>query len=368
MRKIIFLILIFAFSLNILAQDKKNDEDEVLRIDTQIVDVPLMVFDKLGKPIFNLKKTNFAVYEDGVKQEIYDFAATTAPFEVALLLDTSGSTRNDLQLIQKSAESFIQSLRVGDKVSIIAFNSKIKDGKKTAVSEILINLTDDRTKLKDALSKVSTSNGTPYYHGLSQILDTVFANKPQDQFRGRRALVALTDGVDSASNVDFEDLKDSFQKSGIVCYFIRVDTRLFFEETLLGDCEDEDTVRFSKSQIQRFYRVFYPNSKLEKVFDFCKIGDFERLDMSKRLYQLADSQMNWLSKISGGKVFEVSLLREANSAFQKVAQEIGTKYSIGYYSSNEKRDGTYRKIRVELKGLPNGTQFRAREGYTAPKN
>jgi Ca-activated chloride channel homolog len=324
--------------------------------------------DKLGKPILNLKKTNFVVYEDGVKQEIYDFAATTAPFEVALLLDTSGSTRNDLNLIQKSAESFIQSLRAGDKVSIIAFNSKVKDGKKVSVSEVLINLTDDRTRLKDALAKVTTSNGTPYYHGLSQVIETVFAEKPTEKFRGRRALVALTDGVDSASEIEFDDLKREFQRAGIVCYFIRVDTRLFFEETLLGDCEDEDTVRFSRSQIRRFYKVFYPSSKVEKEFNFCKIGDFERLDMSKRLYQLADSEMNYLAKVSSGKVFEVSLLREANTAFQKVAQEIGLKYSLGYYSSNEKRDGTYRKIRVEIKGLPAGTQIRAREGYTAPKN
>jgi Ca-activated chloride channel family protein len=78
--------------------------------------------------------------------------------------------------------------------------------------------------------------------------------------------------------------------------------------------------------------------------------------------------MNLMAKMSGGKVFPVADLSEARTAFTKVAQEIGTKYSLGYYPSNEKRDGTYRKIKVELKGIPAGVSIRAREGYTAPTN
>ena len=71
---------------------------------------------------------------------------------------------------------------------------------------------------------------------------------------------------------------------------------------------------------------------------------------------------------AGGRVFPAADLREARTAFANVAREIGTKYSLGYYSSNEKRDGSYRKIKVELKGVPVGSQLRFREGYAAPKN
>ena len=78
--------------------------------------------------------------------------------------------------------------------------------------------------------------------------------------------------------------------------------------------------------------------------------------------------MSTLAKESGGKVFPVADLSEARGAFKQVADEIGTKYSLGYYSSNEKHDGTYRKIKVVLKGAPVGAQVRAREGYTAPGN
>ena len=359
------LLLVSAFSNYVFAQDKKDDDD-VLRVDTQLVDVPVVITDKTGKPILSLKQSNFVVYEDGKKQEVSDFAATNAPFEVALLLDTSGSTRSDLSLIQRAAENFINSLRPGDRVSVIAFKSSIVNKKSVATSEVLNALTDDRTKLKNALTTVKTSNGTPYYDGLLQVADTVFKDAPKEDFRGRRALVALTDGVDSTSLSEFEEAREKFNEAGIVSYFIQVDTRQFFEDNLLGDCEG--AMRFSAAQIRRYYRTFFPKSKIEKVSDFCQLGDFERLDISKSLYELADVEMQTLANSSGGRVFPVADLSEARAAFQKVAQDIGTKYSLGYYPSNDKRDGTYRKIKIELKGIPAGATVRAREGYTAPTN
>ena len=102
---------------------------------------------------------------------------------------------------------------------------------------------------------------------------------------------------------------------------------------------------------------------MEKTYDFCKLGDFERLEMSKGLYELAAKQIRELAKRSGGTVFPATDLSEARTAFRAVAAEIGTRYSIGYYSTNEKRDGSFRSIRVELKNAPAGTTVRAREGY-----
>ncbi|MFN2392773.1 MAG: VWA domain-containing protein [Pyrinomonadaceae bacterium] len=177
-----FLILMFSlgFSSNFYAQDKKasekpdKEDEEILRIDTQLVDVPLVVLDKSGKPLLNLKQSNFIVYEDGKRQELTEFSTTAAPFEVALLLDTSGSTRSDLQLIQRAAENFIASLRPGDRISIISFKSEKQNNKSVAVSEILLPLTDDRSKLKNALAEVKVSNGTPYYQRLKKF--PVFVN------------------------------------------------------------------------------------------------------------------------------------------------------------------------------------------------
>ncbi|HMJ08240.1 MAG TPA: VWA domain-containing protein [Pyrinomonadaceae bacterium] len=366
-RKILLVLCMLSFGIvnATIAQDKppQKAEDEVIRVDTELIDIPLVVTDRAGKPVLNLKQKNFLVYEDDKSQSISDFAAVNAPFEVALLLDTSGSTRSEIDLIRRAAQTFIDSLRPGDRVSIVAFKTGTDGGRSVAVSEVLNPLTDNRSLLKTALEKVGTSNGTPYYDSLLKIAETVFAEPPKDEFRGRRALVALTDGVDSTSASDFDEAREVFEKAGVVCYFIKVDTQPFFEENLLGDCES--AIRFSQAQIRRYYRKFYPNANIEKVTNFCQLGDFERLAISKKLYDLAASEMSSLAKVSGGRVFPVGELSEARNAFISVADEIGTKYSLGYYSSNEKRDGTFRRIRVELKDLPPGTQVRAREGYTA---
>ena len=361
-RFVLLFIYISALTLDLSAQT--DSEDEVIRVDTQLVDVPVVITDKIGKPILGLKQSNFIIYEDGKKQDITEFAATNAPFEVALLLDTSGSTRADLTLIQRAAANFIASLRPGDKVSVISYKTERTSTQAFAVAEVLNDLTDDRTKLNAVLEAVKTSNGTPYYDSLLQVAEKIFNKPATADFRGRRALVALTDGVDSSSAAEFDEAKEELEKAGITCYFIQVNTREFFEDGLLGDCAS--AIHFSVAQIRRYYRVYYPKSNVEKTFKFCEISDFERLGISKGLYELADKQMKELARSSGGRVFPVEDLSEVRSAFKSVADEIGTKYSLGYYSSNEKRDGSYRKIKIELKGVPAGTELRAREGYTAP--
>ena len=367
MRNRLFFALMIAAILAVGGAGQKipGDKEEVIKVNTQLVEVPVIITDKAGKPILNLKQQNFSIYEDGKSQDILEFSTTTAPFEVALLLDTSGSTRSDLALIQRAAASFIDSLRPGDRVAIIAFNeNKGGDRSVPALTEIVAPLTDNRDSLRGALQRVGTSNGTPYYDGLVQVADKIFSGPASEEFRGRRALVALTDGVDSTSLSDFDEAKEKLEKDGLISFFIEVNTRPFFEENLLGDCGT--ALRFSQAQIRRYYKTFGASANMERTEDFCKLGDFERLAISKKLYEIADTEMGQLAKTSGGRVFPVADLGEARSAFKNVADEIGTKYSLGYYSSNEKRDGTYRKIRVELKGVPPGVTVRAREGYTAP--
>ncbi len=369
--RLLFLLLLFSFAndFSAYAQDSKpvsKYKDEIIRVETQLVDVPMAVISSSGVPLKGLKAENFVVYEDGKPQEIIDFSAASAPFEVALVLDTSGSARADLPLIQRAARDFIANLRPGDRVAIIGYNTGRRNNQAFAVSEVLSPLTDDRKLLQSAINNAKTSNGTPYYDSLVQVAESVFSQRPADEFRGRRALVALTDGVDSSSAADFGIVKQEFGQIGVVSFFIKVDTQEFFEQTLLGDCES--AIRFSTAQIRRYYRTILAKGNMEKASNFCQLGDFERLAISKKLYEIADAEMNELAKTSGGKVFPVGDLSEARNAFRSVADEIGTKYTLGYYPSNDKRDGTFRKIKVVAKGLPAGTQIRNREGYTAPAN
>lgn len=340
--------------------------DDVIRVDTQLVDVPVAVTNTAGVPVRGLKSSNFVLYEDGKRQEVVDFSTASEPFEVALLLDTSGSTRSDLQLIQRAAIEFVGSLRSGDRVSVTAFKTERDDTRAYAVADPLTGLTSDRTALKAAIERAKMSGGTPYYDSLIEIAEEVFRDPPGEAFRGRRALVALTDGVDSSSSADIAEIKEKLGKLGIITFFIKVDTREYFEEGLLGDCQS--ATRFSTAQIRRYYRAVHAKGNFEKAVTFCQLGEFERLAVSKKLYEIADAEMNDLAKTSGGKVFPVAELSDARNAFKAVAEEIGTKYTLGYYPSNEKRDGAYRKIKVELKGVPAGTVVRAREGYTAAAN
>src|SRR2546423_1053628 len=95
------------------------DENDVVRIETQLVSVPAIVTDAAGRPVTGLRADNFQIYEDGRPQKIANFATTEAPFEVALLLDTSGSTRAEVGLIRRAALAFIEALRPGDRVAVI---------------------------------------------------------------------------------------------------------------------------------------------------------------------------------------------------------------------------------------------------------
>ncbi|MFN0279035.1 MAG: VWA domain-containing protein [Pyrinomonadaceae bacterium] len=363
----VILVLLFGLgsSFSAFSQDgKPGEKEEVIRVDTQLVDVPVAVVTAAGRPVRGLKASNFVVTEDGKRQEITEFSTTSEPFEVALLLDTSGSTRADLRLIQSAAQYFIASLRPGDRVAIVAYDTETRDDRPFAINDLASPLTSDRRLLRTAIDNIRTSNGTPYYDSLLQVVTEVFRDAPKEEFRGRRALVAFTDGVDSTSSADFSAAKELLDEAGIISFFIQVETRDFFEEGLLGNCQL--ATKFSSAQIRRYYRSIGAKGNVEKAASFCDLGEFERLAISKRLYEIADTEMNDMAKRSGGKVFPVNDLTEARDAFKGVAEEIGTKYSIGYYSTNEKRDGTHRKIKVEIKGLPPGAKVRTREGYTAP--
>jgi len=365
-RTIYVLALALLTAIVLSAQSSSGDTDEVIKIDTQLVDVPVTVTARSGEAFKDLKASSFVLYEDGVKQNILNFSAVSEPFEVVLLLDTSGSARNDLQLIERVAAFFIDSLRPGDRVAITAFKMTGSGRELMPAVDNVIGLTSDRAKLHDALAHVATSSGTPFYDGLESIIDINFQNSAGVRSRGRRAIVALTDGVDSTSTAQFADVKNKLSAAGIVTYFIAVDTREFFEDALTGDCGT--AMRFSNEQIRRYYRSIGTKNDIEKAATFCQLGEFERLAVSKHLYETADIEMDLMARSSGGGVIPVADLTEARSAFKRVSDEIGTKYTLSYSPSNEKKDGTYRKITVEVKGMPDGTAVRAREGYTAPKD
>jgi VWFA-related protein len=233
--------------------------------------------------------------------------------------------------------------------------------------EIKTPLTSDRARLRSALDTVGASNGTPFYDALERISAEVFGEPAREEVRGRRAVVALTDGVDSSSDAEFAEARAHLLRAGVTCYFIQVNTEDYVEERLMRDCNDFGTLRLSRTQLQRYRKIFVPRAPAGDYDSFCQLGPFERMKISRDLYNLARAEMADLSRSSGGKAFDAADLRDARAAFAQVANEIGTQYSLGYYPTNKTRDGRFRAIRVELKGVARDAQVRAREGYYAPK-
>ena len=140
--------------------------------------MPAVVTDRTGHPLTALRAENFVVFEDGKAERVTNFATTEAPFEIALLLDTSGSTREELGLIRDAANAFINALRPGDRVAVIAFNNAPGNGAPMAVVEVLAPVTDDRNALRRAIENLGTSNGTPFYDALGRVADQLFRDPP----------------------------------------------------------------------------------------------------------------------------------------------------------------------------------------------
>jgi VWFA-related protein len=285
------------------------DQGDVVRVETQLVSVPAVVTDRNGHPITGLRLDNFAVLEDGQPQRLTNFATTETPFEIALLLDTSGSTRDDLGLIRDAAKAFVRALRPGDRVAIIAFKNKNDTGVPKAAVDVLCPLTDHREVLNEAIEDLATSNGTPFYDAVGQVGKRIFHEPPREEVRGRRAIVALTDGVDSSSDSTFEDARASISRAGVASYFIQVSTEDYVEDRLLKDCEDDGRLTLSEKQLERFRKLFVPQLQKEDYQDFCRLGQFERMDISRRLYNLARLEMNEMARASAARIFRRQLCR-----------------------------------------------------------
>ncbi|MGI9165688.1 MAG: VWA domain-containing protein [Pyrinomonadaceae bacterium] len=349
------------------ASIEEVDDGDVVRVETQLVSVPAVITNGSGRPLAGLRRENFQLFEDGQLQSIANFGTTETPFEIALLLDTSGSARADVALIRQAANAFINALRPGDRVAIVAFNTARSGNSQIAVVDVLSRLTGDRKLLQKAIEGLGSANGTPFYDALDRIVQDVFREPVPEDVRGRRAVVALTDGVDSTSDTDFAVARAKLTQSGVACYFIQVNTEDFVEDRLLKDCQDDGRLSLSAKQLQRYRKIFVPRANSDEFSNFCEMGQFERMQISRDLYNLARREMNDLAKASGGKSFIAASLQDARAAFAHVATEIGTQYSLGYYPTNKLRDGKFRTIRVEVRGVQDKPQVRSRVGYYAPK-
>ena len=340
-------------ALRIEAQDRQDKKDEMgtIRLDTDLVSVDVIVTDRDGnRSSAGLKASDFTVYEDGVRQKISNFSAADVPFNLVLLIDTSGSTRDEVGLMRRAARRFLDELRPQDRIAIIQFSRQV---------ELLKDLTSDRAKIEEALQLLRPGSGTSFYDSLQLTIDEVFK-----KVEGRKAIVALTDGVDSYGYTTFEQVLPALERSNILAYFLELDTEEFTQAGMTRDCSDESHFEFSRKQLKKYLAEYGAGAVKTEFQPHCLLTRTERMQVNRRLYESARRELREMANKTGGRVYSVKDTRQLEPAYAQIAADLRTYYSIAYYPTNEKHDGKWRTLRVVV-NRP-GFVTRTRPGYRAP--
>ena len=294
-------------------------EDQEIKIETELVNINVRVVDRNNRPINNLKQSEFKIFEDGVAQEIGFFSKAEVPTNYSLLVDNSGSLRQQIEQVIDAGKTLIGANRPDDETAIIRFVSSDK-------IEVLQDFSKSKTDLNDALDNMYIEGGQ------TAITDAVYlaverlnqnSNPQKDLDRTRRAIVLVTDGEDRSS---------------------------YYSEAQLMELLKE-------SDVQIF------------VVGFVKDLSNDRGFISKSPQGKAKAFLERLASATGGKSYFPASASEMNTIAKDIASELRTQYSIGYIPSNDRRDGTFRNIKVAVADGP-GAQKRiaiTRAGRTADK-
>ena len=351
--------LLIASQWPALAQDQPpRDQDEPIRLKTDLVTVTASVTGATA--IKSLNADDFTIYEDGVKQKIAHFAATEEPFTLLLLLDISGSTRDEVALMKRAARNFLGELRFDDRVGVIVFSREI---------EMIAELTDPRARVATAIEGIATTEGEEGHRYTSNtgtsFYDALFLaveESPLKKVEGRKAIVCLSDGVDSTSKMKFKEVATLAEKSEASVYFLEMNTEAATLQGLLKPKSDSGYVNFSQRQIDRYYAEYDPESLQRFRPRETLLSDTIR-EINAGLYKLSRRELRLLAERTGGRVYPVKVLPDLNGVYKQVADDLRSQYSIGYYPSNKTRDGQWRTIRVETQVRE--ASVRARSGYWA---
>jgi len=319
--------ILLAFLFSGISAEKKTRDDQTIRVAVDMVSLPVVVTDKAGRRITDLKQEDFQIYENGIRQEIAGFAATDEPVCVALALDTSSSTQQKLARIQNAAIRFVHQLHPDDEVAVLSFADDVR---------LQEDFTIDRDRNEYGIKKTRTGEWTVLYEAVWLALEEVL--KP---IRERKALVLFTDGVDTRSGkATLNETLDLARESPATIYCVYYNTEY--------DPPAGRQPSITGSPYPPVILNPYPTSR----------GD----DAAK--YQAGKAYLDGLADFSGGLVLDG--MENLDSAFAEIARELASQYSLGYYSSNSKQDGKFRKVQVKLNKA--GLVARTKKGYYAKKD
>ncbi|HYM00414.1 MAG TPA: VWA domain-containing protein [Blastocatellia bacterium] len=239
-------------------ETRGQDQEQTIHLRSDLVSVNAAVTDSSGHSITGLTPDDFVVFEDGVRQKITNFAATEAPFEVMLLLDLSGSTSEEIGLIRDAARNFLGQLNRRDRAGVLAFSGEVY-----SVAALDDSLESVESKVEDLQPtggsgkfRFNTNTGTAFYDALYGTVTETELGKN----KGRKAIVCVSDGVDSTSRTSYREMARQVEASGTPVYFLNLDTEQQNLDLLLKGPNDPNYANFSRSQIDRYFDRYNPVS------------------------------------------------------------------------------------------------------------
>ncbi len=288
----------------------------VIKVDVDLVNVLFSVRDKRGALIPDLTKDDIKVFEDGKEQDVRVFSKESdLPLTIGLLVDVSGSQRNLIEVERRAAEQFFrQVLRKKDMAFLISFGTE---------AELLQDYTNSTTLLTEGLRGLRENSQVGGLHPgpvptASQprgtiLYDTVYL-AAHDKLKGevgRKAIVLITDGVDQGSRVKLREAIETAHKSDAIVYSVQ-----YIDPAFAGG-------------------MFYSG----------------------------DGDLRKMSEETGGRLYRVERRYTLDMIFDDLQRELRSQYSLGYSSSNPKRDGAFRKL--EIKTRNKDLKVQSRKGYFA---
>ena len=283
-------------------------QDASFRVAANFVKVPVSVFDPQGGLIRDLGPADFVLRDEGLETPIQNFIIDRAPVNVLLLLDTSGSLRDELDEIRKASIQFAGSFSKEDQISLISFADRV---------EVLQDWTNKFGRIKKSLKRLKRGYRTALYDALLQAI--------QDQFKsvsGRRVIILFTDGLDNESMSSYENLGPALNQADIMLYIV-------------------SRTRLVEPMVRGSARVEFMNRVMKQLLD--DDGDFV-----DTYFQHKEAAMSNLAESTGGRVLFPRILEELEDSYREVAQELKHQYVLTFQSPLESSK-FFRQISLECR-------------------
>jgi Ca-activated chloride channel homolog len=305
-------------------------EEDVIRVDTALVALPVKVTNRHGKVTYGLQKNQFRVFENGIEQEIVYFEAPGTgsnvqsqqkPLTVALMLDISDSTEFKFAKIQSAALAFIDLPRPGDRVLVVSFDKEVR---------VLTEATDDRKVLREAILRIKTGGGTSLYAALDEIV-----NRPLAHVAGRKAIVLLTDGVDTTSkHASFESSIRTAETSDVAIFPVQYHTYTDFSDN--------------------------PSRETQVAGSFGTLAHVTKNgEFASEAYKRATLYLRLLADKTAGRFQFADSAKNLARSFETIANQLREQYTLGYYPKSKVQE----RRQIEVTVLVPETTVRTRKSY-----